>query len=214
MPYITEMRKLGDLNLALQSFNSTCAANALALGGLTAPQLAEIAAMSTSFSSALAAYETAKAAADLAITNRDLQIKASKATLSKWAKTFRANQAISDALLDQLNLPHHKTPGTKTPPTTPLDLTANADGLGVVSLKWKRSGNNSTTQFLIETQTSPGGDWTLTGATTKVRFSYQAVPGSYLGFRIIASRDDLVSTPSVPAVLWLNGGGEMLTLAA
>jgi hypothetical protein len=215
MPYITEMRKIAELNLALLGFSNTCAANALALGGLTPAQLAEIAAMATNLNASINAYESAKAAEALALENRNIQLAASKATLSKWAKTFRANLAISDALLAQLNLPPHNPQATKTPPATPLDLTASADGQGLVSLRWKRNGNKSGTQFLIETQTTPGGEWTITGATTKVRFSFQAVPGNYVGFRVIAARDDEQSAPSVPVVLWLNGNeNTSLSLAA
>lgn len=214
MPYITEIRKQGDLAAALTSFSATCAANAVALGGLTAPQLAEIAAMATGFTNAINAHETAKAALSLAMENKEQQFAACRATLSKWAKTFRANPTITDGLLDQLNLPHHKTPGTKTAPTQPQNLTAKADGLGLVALKWNRNGNRSGTQYFVETQTEPGGEWTISGGTTKTKFSFQATVGEYIAFRIVASRDNLLSQASVPVQLWVNGGGQTLSLAA
>jgi len=212
--YITEINKLGDLNVALQSFSTTCAANAVALGGLTPAQLTEISGMATNFTSSLNSYATAKAAADLALSNRNAQVKTSKATLSKWAKTFRANPTITDALLDQLDLPHHKTPGSKTPPVTPGNLIASSDVQGLVSLKWKRNGNTSTTVFTIETQTALDGDWSIAGSTTKTKFDYQAVLGNYIAFRVFASRDGQNSQPTVPVTLWANGGGQSLTLKA
>lgn len=213
MPYITEIRKEADLSVAMTAFAATCAANATPLG-LTPANITEINGMASGFAGTISAYQTAKAATSLAHENKSLQLKASKVILSKWAKTFRANPAISDALLDQLNLPHHATPGTKTPPTTPLDLLANANVQGFVSLKWKRNGNNSRTQYMIEVQTETDGNWTIVGGTTKTKFGYQAVLGAYVAFRVFASRDNLNSAPCVPVVLWAGGGGQTLKLAA
>lgn len=214
MPYITQITKEAELSVALTSFSATCAANALALGGLTAPQLAEISGMASGFASSLASLATARAAEKLAVENKNLQLATSKTLLAKWAKTFRANPAISDALLDQLNLPHHKTPGTKTAPTTPLDLVATADIQGLVNLKWKRNGNRSNTVFTIELQGEPGGHWSIAGSTTKTKFNYQAVAGEYIALRVYASRDEQNSQPTLPVTLWANGIGRALTLAA
>jgi len=205
MPYITDIRKQSDLSVALQAFAATCTANALALGGLTAPQLAEINLMATNLASTLTAEANAKAAFDLAHANKAAQYTASKTTLGKWAKTFRANPAISDSLLDQLNLPHHKTPGTKTPPSTPLDLVATPDVQALVALRWKRNGNKTNTQFVVEAQTAPDGEWSIVGTTLKVRFSHQAELGMYIAYRVTATRDGLDSQPTVPVVLWPNG---------
>ena len=213
MAYVTDIEADAALSAALNQFNLTCAANAGPLS-LTPANLTEIAGMATSFATNFNAVVAIKQTAKATIEAKDIQKKASKATLSKWAKTFRANPAVPDNLLDQLMLPHHKTPGTKTPPTQPTNLVSSADGLGLVSLKWSRNGNNQRTQFLIETQTTPGGPWTISGGTMKSRFSFQANAGNYIGFRVIASRDDLLSQASVPVQLWVNGGENLLALAA
>ena len=202
--YITEVVADSELNTALQLFNATAAANAVALG-LTPPNLTEIANASSGFTTNLNAWAGAKAAANLAHENKDIQKKSSKAVISKWAKVFRANNAISDALLDQLMLPPHKTPGTKTPPTTPLDLVANANGEGLVSLKWKRNGNTSTTVFNIEWRLAPGTNWNVLDSTTKAKYDYQANPGQYIAFRVTAKRNGLNSPASVSVVLWEDG---------
>lgn len=214
MPYVTEIDADAELSAALNQFQVTCAANAAALS-LTPANLTEIAGMATSFTTSFNAVVAVKQTAKSTVEAKDIQKKASKAILSKWAKTFRANQAVPDSLLDSLMLPHHKTPGTKTPPTQPTNLVASADGLGLVSLKWSRNGNNQRTQFLIETQTTPGGPWSVSGGTLKTKFQFQANVGEFIGFRVVASRDDQQSQASVPVQLWVNGGeGQMLTLAA
>lgn len=206
MPYITDIRKQAELADAMTTFAATCAANSAALHLDPADVLA-IQAMANSFTSALNAYSDAKAASDSAHAAKDAQYASSRATLSMWAKTFRADLTISDALLEQLNLAPHSTPGTKTPPTTPIDLVANPNGLGVVALKWGRNGNGTGTVFDVQTQSAAGGDWTIAASTTKAKFSYQAVSGQYIAFRVSASRNGLTSTPTLPIVLWNQGGG-------
>lgn len=212
--YITEIVADSDLNVALQNFSAVCAANSVALG-LNPAGLTEIAGAATGFTTNLNSWVGARSAANLAKDNKDAQKKASKIIVSKWAKTFRANPAVPDALLDQLDLPRHKTPGTKTPPTTPLDLVATPDVQALVGLRWKRNGNNGTTQFVVEAQTAPDGDWSIVGTTLKVRFSHQAELGMYVAYRVTATRDGLDSQPTVPVVLWPNGQqAQQLALAA
>lgn len=213
MPYITDDLKDGELNTALANFNTVCIANAATLA-LAPGDLTAIAAASTGFNTTFNAATVAKAAAKNSVEAKDLQKKSSRATISKYAKMFRANLAVPDNLLDSLMLPHHKTPGSKTAPTQPLDLTGSADGNGLVSLKWKRNGNIGGTQFLVETRTTPGGAWTISGSTTQAKFQYQAVVGSYIAFRVTASRRDILSPPSFPYAFWENGGGLELSVAA
>lgn len=213
MPFITDNLSDGEFNMALANFNTVCLANTVVLG-LNPGDLAAIGAAATNFNTTLNGATVAKAAAKNSVEAKEMQKKNSKAVVSKYAKIFRANALVPDNLLESLLLPHHKTPGTKTPPTTPLDLTGSADGKGLVSIKWKRNGNISGTQFLVETRTDPAGDWTISGGTTQTKFQYQAVPGSYIAFRVTASRRDLVSAPSFPYAFWENGGGASLQLAA
>jgi len=213
MAFITEITADGELNTALANFNTVCAANA-ALLALAPGDLTAIAAAATGFNTTYNAATAAKAAAKNSVEAKDIQKKTSKTAVSKYAKLFRANLAVPDNLLDSLMLPHHKTPGSKTPPTQPLDLVGSADGNGLVNLKWKRNGNTQGTQFLLEVRTDPAGPWSISGSTTQTKFGYQAVPGVYIAFRVTATRRNLLSPPSVPIVLWENGGGMSLRLAA
>lgn len=202
--YITQINADGDLNVALANFNTVCIANATTLGLKTA-DLAEIAAAATGFNTNLNAWVASRSAANNAKDVKDTQKSTSKNVVSKWAKNFRANPAVPDALLSQLMLPPHKTPGSKTPPTTPLDLVANANGQGLVKLTWKRNGNTSGTTFIIETRNSASAPWAMLDGTTKTKYDYQASPGVYIAFRVSAKRGTLTSAPSVPVVLWESG---------
>lgn len=213
MSYITDNLPDGELNTALTNFNTVCAANATALG-LSPANLTEIAGASSAFTTQFNGATAAKAAAKSAVANKDIQKKTSRGIVGKWAKTFRANPNVPDNLLEQLMLPPHKTPGTKTNPTQPMNLVASADGNGVVKLTWSRNGNREGTQFLVESRNSPTADWEQIGGTTQAKFTNQAVPGQYVAYRVTATRRGLFSPASTPVVLWENGGGMSLSLAA
>lgn len=213
MPYITEIKAEADFSVAIQNFAVVCDANKVALG-LTVPQLAEIAGATTSFVTSLTTLATAKSAAESAREAKDIQMAAARAMVAKWAKTFRANAAISDAILADLTVAPHSTPGVKTPATQPLNLVASADGNGNIRLQWKRNGNIQGTQFVIEYQASASDAWTQLGICTKRVFDTTWTPGSYIAFRVIAVRRGIASPASTPFVLWASGSEMTLKLAA
>lgn len=209
MAYITEITADGELNTALQTFKTVCTANQIALG-LDVPELAEITGASTNFSTGLNTWTVDKQAATNSRVSKDTIKVASRATIAKWAKIFRANDAISDELLAELMLPAHSTPGSSTPPNQPLDLVGSADGLGNIRLSWKRNGNRPTTVFLIEYRTSAAGAWAVLNSTTKTKFETQATVGSYIEFRVLAQRAGSTSIASWSVTLW--GGTEEIEL--
>jgi hypothetical protein len=211
MPYITEIERDGDLNLAMANFSAVCTANATPLG-LTGPMLAEIDDAATEFATKLTAAAAAKAAQRAAVEAKDDQKAASQAIISKYAKIFRANSAIQDSLLAELMLPPHNTPGSQTTPTTPIDLVASANGDGVTTLKWNRNGNDRGTTFRIEKRTSPEGAWTIVDTTTRRRLATMSTPGQYVAYRVIAARNGMASPPSTPVVLWGGSGEAVATL--
>ena len=211
--YITNIRADGELNTALAAFASTCAAQATPLG-LTPADVTEINNAASGFDADLLAWQSAKNTAADALTNKDAQKAASKAVVSKFAKKFRANLAITDQMLASLMLPPHSTPGTKTPPTTPVDLVANGDGNGFVTLRWGRNGNIRSTVFEVEFRTSSTGEWAVLGSTTKASFQHQWTAGTYIGYRITASRNGQTSPASTPVVLWETGGEGTMSIAA
>lgn len=213
MPYITEIVNDGELNTALANFNTVCIANAAALG-LVPADLTEIAAAATGFNTNLNTATAAKATANSAVESKDIQKAASRSVVNKWAKVFRAKTTVSDALLNQLMLPPHKTPGSFTQPVTPTDLVATANGDGVISLKWNRAGNIQGTTFTVEYRLSASDPWAILGTTTKVSFGHESAPGQYIAFRVSATRRGVTSPASTPVVLWDTEQGQTLQLAA
>lgn len=211
--YITQIRKDTELIQALNAMLPLINTQKTTLG-LTAQQVTDLTTLCNTFiaqyTTATTARQNAKAQDEIKDANR----KAAMNSLLSYVKQWRANTAIPDSLLEQLFVAPHKTAGTKTPPVTPVSVQLSANAAGFVTIKWERNGNKQGTQFIIQTRDSATGEWTLYGTTTKAKFELNWEAGTYLGVRIIAQRDSLQSQPTNEAVLWNQGGGATLQLAA
>lgn len=213
MPYITEIKADDALNAAAQHFATTCDTNKVVLG-LTVPDLAEIAGAAVAFGTSLTTLADAKALAEGARESKDVQRTATKAIISKWAKTFRANPAVPDGLLTTLQVAPHIPSGVKTPPTVPLGLDVMSDGNGNIKITWKRNGNIRNTQFIIQYRTGPAEPWVQLGTSLKRTFDTTWTPGVYVAYRVIATRRGLSSPASNAYVMWDGESEVTLKLAA
>lgn len=211
--YITELRADPALVAALNTILPLINTNKTTLG-MTAQQVTDLTNLCNAYITQYNAANTARLAAKAAVASKDANKKTALTSLYSYVKTWRANAAIPDSLLEQLMVAPHNVSGTTTPPVTPLDLVAFSDGQGNIELRWKKSTNKSGTQFVIEQRTSPTEDWTLAGVTTKQKYELTRTPGEYVAFRIIAVRGGMTSNPSIPVSLWDNGSGQTLQIAA
>ncbi|MCE9559400.1 MAG: fibronectin type III domain-containing protein [Armatimonadetes bacterium] len=192
---------------------ATATANKTALS-LDAPALAELGKVFGDFQTAYTASVNEKATLKSIVATKNANKKAAKALVAKYAKTWRANPAIPNSLLDALLMPNHNTQGSSTPPTTPQFLPMEVSIAGVVTLKWQRNGNNGGTIFNVETTESLDGPWTFFDSTTKSKLDYQSTPGTQVSFRVVAKRNGQTSSYSVPITLWGGGNGAALKVAA
>lgn len=211
MPYITNIFAEEEFNTALANFANVCNLQAETLD-LTPAQVTEIQAASTALANSITAFTAAKSAANAAKATKMQELADGHAIVSKYSKIFRADNAISDALLSSLMLAPHKTPSTKTVPAIPSELVANSDGNGNIALKWNRNGNISTTVFTIEARGGVSAPWSVIGSTTAAKFDTTWTPGSYVEYRVSASRRDIDSAYSTSVVLWSSGGESTLFL--
>lgn len=211
--YITEVQGQTQFADALNSFNAQCAANADVLK-LDPAQLAEIAQAATKVTQKLDAWFEAKEAANQAGIDKNDEIKTAKGIVSTYAKTFRADPTISDALLGLLMLAPHNPPKTSTPPAQPTGVLGTSNGLGLIDLRWHSNGNKPTTMYRIEYRTNANAPWQFLANTSQRRFSYQWTPGTYIAFRVIAQRGTEASEASYPFVLWDGGADNVVMLKA
>lgn len=209
--YLTNLSSEPEFIQALNTVLPVISAQKTTLG-MTAQQVTDLTNLCNAFIASYSTATTAKLAAKSAVATKESQRKAAQNSLFAWVKQWRANTAIPDALLEQLMVAPHKTPGTKTAPTTPTSFQAVPNGLGVVKFTWDRNGNTSSTTFVIESRKSPTDDWAVAFTTTKTKFELQVTPGQYIAFRIYANRNNTNSVASAPVILWENGGTGSATL--
>ena len=201
MPYITEKRPEGDYVVALANFASACNLNAEDLD-LTPAQVTAIQAASTAATAALTAVEDARNQYTSAVTAKNAAFESARNLVSQYAKTFRADSTISDALLAELNVAPHYVPGVKTAPNPATEFYGVSNGLGDIRLSWNRNGNIQGTTFIIESRAGTSEPWQQIWVTTRSYFDTTWAPGSYVSYRIRASRNDVESIASTPIILW------------
>ncbi|MCE9557460.1 MAG: fibronectin type III domain-containing protein [Armatimonadetes bacterium] len=211
--FVTEETKDSLLVPELGTVLSVATANKTSLN-LDSAALAELGKVFGDYQSSYNAAVTEKGTLKSVVATKNANKKAAKALVAKYAKTWRANPAIPNSLLDALLMPNHNTQGSSTPPTTPQFLPMEVSIAGVVTLKWQRNGNNNTTIFNVETAESLAGPWTFLDSTTKTKLDYSGTPGTQVCFRVVAKRNGQTSSYSVPITLWGGGNGAALKVAA
>jgi hypothetical protein len=195
--YVTEVTKDDELDTAATGFATACVLNGTGLH-LTLPENGEITNAAADFHTKLQAVYAAKLALHNAIQAKDAQKAATRGVIAKWAKTFRADPTISDALLAAVNVAPHSPSRVKPAAATPSGLVGTIDGAGAVRLAWLRGTNKYPTTFIVEKQSAPDGNWVLCGTTTRLEFETTTTVGDYAAYRVTAMRRGTVSAPSTP----------------
>lgn len=171
------------------------------------------------FLDAMAALTTAKGAYEAAVQAKDTAraalIEVNQGFIAQW----QALPNLDPKILETLGVPQRGTRGQRTAPTTPENLIAKAQVNGEVFLTYSRSGNSQTTVFTVEQSEPDSTTWTPIFSSTRTRVRLTGyTPGVETRFRVRATRNGMVSSPSEWVPIW--GGGlseeeaEQLRLAA
>ncbi len=195
--YVNEIKNDEEIAIAYPAFSTTCTAKSTDLH-LMAVDMAAIEAAATNFNDALQAVIAAKQAYHEAIVNKEAVKAASKAVVCKYVRKFRSDLTITDSLLALLNVAPHTPAGVVTPAVSPTSLAGTIEIDGAVKLTWSRGSNIYPTTFIVESQSSPTGPWSLVGTTTKTKFDTSTPVGQYIAFRVTAVRGNSKSAPSAP----------------
>lgn len=207
--YITEELNDSALVIAMKSFITNITENDAVLG-LDTDELLAFTNRFNAFTAAVDEVADIKLQSKSATADKNDKKSDARALIAQYAKEWRGNPAIPDALLDLLQLPNHQNNGPRSAPTVPTDLSFTINNVGEVTLRWKRNGNNSRTIFTVETGPSTSGPWTVYDVTTRASSEYNGPSGIETFFRVIARRNGISSNPSFPISLWANGNGEFL----
>ncbi|MBN8689243.1 MAG: hypothetical protein J0L72_00480 [Armatimonadetes bacterium] len=213
MSYITEETK--DVVLAQDMTVFLANANTYkTVLGLTTANLAALSSLCEDFQGAVTVVASKKAELSNVTADKNEKKAAARSVINSYAKTWRANAAIPNSVLDALLVPNHNNNGSSTAPTTPKGLTVTINTEGVVTLKWNRSGNIFGTIFIVESAPSATAEYTTLDVTTKAKVDFTPVVGQEIWLRVTAKRGNLSSAPSLPFSLWADGGTGEFSLAA
>lgn len=179
---------------------------------MTAAEVTALTNLVNSFTTQLTAYNNAKLTAKAARVTKDEQKEIARDALMGYVAKWRANLAVPDALLAQLLVAPHNSPGSSSAPVTPTDFLATGMADGTVELKWKRGGNRGSTTFIVEYKSPSATTWKTLAIVGKTRYEATAPVGVPIQFRITAQKSDDKSTPTAPQTVWANGNN--LALAA
>lgn len=212
MSYITEERSDAELLNQLPTFVSRAIANSTVLG-LDADQIQELSSLVTGFSTSMGQVQTTRNAAKSAVKAKNGARGSVRSLVGQLAKTWRANPAIPESVLADMNVPPRQGQGSTTPPVTPSDLSYSINTQGVATLRWKRNGNKQGTVFNVERSSNGVSNWAVVNTSTTTRAVFQTTPGVTVYYRVVAIRGQQSSTPTNPIVVWPTAGnGDETTL--
>ena len=121
-------------------------------------------------------------------------------------KKFRANAAVSNAVLESLGLPPHDGVPYRSV-KVPTGLTVVGEPTGVNTVQWKRNGNVPNTIYFLQRRYGATGEWTSVTATTSVKWSDGDQPvGDLTFYRVFARRGNQTSGFSAEASVYGQAG--------
>ncbi len=211
--YITEIDNDAELKSKMNVFIVKVDENRTTLG-LTTTQVSALNLLFSDYGAAIDDATKAKNASKGATIAKNSIKSTAKSSIAQYAKTWRANASIPDALLAELMLPPHNASQESPAPSQPTGLELKINTEGVVTLKWKRNGNLSTAIFIVESSPNTNGPWTTADITSQTKMVYGGTVGDQICFRVTARRVGQNSPPSSVIVLWPNGNTEILEIAA
>ena len=180
--------------------------------GLDSGTFGQISTAATNFSTKLSEVNATKETLRGQVTDKDATRKATVAVMRSFAKQFKAIPNLNPGILSALNI---VGTGSAGPVTVVTNLTVTGCNDGVNALKWDRNGNAQGTQFIIEA--SPNGNtlWDLVDVVTRTDYKHlNQVPGERQYYRIRSKRAGITSPPSPAVVVYANGAGPGLQIAA
>lgn len=179
---------------------------------LTAEQVAEIAARGQAFRDAMSELNTARAAYEAAVSRKDKAKEDCIATDRRFVAQFQAIPDLDPYVFCALDVPKRHHSGPRSQASSPQGLLVDAHADGRVVLRYSRGENSESTVFSIEESRDLGRTWATIFSSMRTRVTLQGYePGTQVWFRVFATRNNTVSPPTQPVVIW--GAGRFLKAA-
>jgi hypothetical protein len=182
--------------------------------GVSGAQATTFNGASSDFGVALVDVTAKKAALASSVQAKDTDRGELLDNISLIANIVYNNPAVTPAMIAALGLAPRSTTRTLHQPKTPENLLATPYASGNVLLKWSRGENVYGAVYVIEAK-GETGDWEQVWSTTKTRVTLtDYTPGVPMWFRIRATRNNQISTPSNESPIYHAGSSMSLSLAA
>ncbi len=165
--------------------------------GVIAADVTALQAKLDDFSAALDGADAAKAAAQIAVSDKDGARKALEEAFRPVIQQIQTNPAVTDAKRVTAGIPVRDNVRTFSAPVAPTDLVAVGDASGFNSLKWKSGGNASGVQFEVERKVAGATAFSRVDVVTATTYKDSEITvGQHAEYRIVARRGAAKSTPS------------------
>jgi hypothetical protein len=188
----------------LDNFINVATTNKAALG-ITAEQITELTTMrdnlTTKVNDKAAKVEAAKAATTAAGSAR----RAVNEKVGFYNKILKVNKTIDASLLAALGLNVEADGVGSIVPVAPTDLVVEGRSNGINYLRFKRAGNKSGVNFIVEAKIGGAAQFDFVAVIKKTRFEHKnQTPGVRAVYRVKAVHGDAESTYSNDAVVYNN----------
>lgn len=181
--------------------------------GVSDGELEEIQDADTAYQTALEALIEAKAAYEAAVINKNTTKQYSIDVNRKYVAQFQVIPGLSEEIFQSLDIPARGTTGSKSPASTPTNLTAFTETNGNVTVKYSRGANSKTTTFTIQKSTNGGTTWSSIYSSNRTRATLMGLSVVPTQFRVFATRNGTISAPTQPVKVWSNDGSSSVELS-
>jgi hypothetical protein len=189
----------------LDNFINVATTSKTALG-ITTEQLAELTTMRDNLAAKVSDKAAKIEAARAATTGTSAVRRGVNEKVGFYNKILKVNKTIDPALLTALGLSLNGEGGTPVTPFALTDLVVEGRSNGINYLRFKRGGNKSSVNFIVEAKIGAATEFGFLSVTKKTRFEHKnQTPGVRAVYRVKAVRGDSESTYSNDAVVYNNG---------
>lgn len=172
---------------------------------LTAAEITELQTLRADLLEKVNEKTTKQEAAKAAVTAMKQSRRAVNEKIGVLNKILKADKTLDAAVLESLGLSVNGSNGTPVVPVAPTDLFVEGRSNGINYLRFKRNGNKSGVNFIIEAKIGAAAQFGFVTVTKKTRFEHKnQAPGVRAVYRVKAVHGDLQSTFSNDAIVYNN----------
>lgn len=193
-----------DFLVWLENFINVAEANKSELN-LTGDQITELKTLRDNLTQKVNDKAAKQEAARASVTAMNESRRTTNQKIGVHNKIFKADKTLNAALLESLGLTVNGDNSSSIVPVAPTDLFVEGRSNGINYLRFKRGGNKTAVNFIIEAKIGAAAQFNFVTVTKRTRFEHKnQTPGVRAVYRVKAVHGDLESTYSNDAIVYNN----------